>query len=291
MKKIAVIGIGYWGKNLIREFSKISHVKTCVSLGNSENLKWVEENFPEIKTTLNLNDVLHDSEIEAVVLATPIKTHYRLSKKFLDAGKHVFVEKPICEKYSNAKKLSFLAKKKKLVLYTGYVFNHHQVFQKLKIFLKTDPVQFISLNWFQKSSKENIVYDLISHEISILFDLFGVPKKISKKTHVNIYPNSDFFTLQIGFDNSNALIYTNRINEIKQKIALIKTQKNSFMWLDNSLFKIKNGQFELIFKQTKTPLEIECERFLQIVERTPHDYSNLEHSVLVTKYLEKINHM
>ena len=63
------------------------------------------------------------------------------------------------------------------------------------------------------------------------------------------------------------------------------------MWLDNSLFKIKNGQFELIFKQTKTPLEIECERFLQIVERTPHDYSNLEHSVLVTKYLEKINHM
>ena len=111
MKKIAIIGLGKWGKNLIRDVSKISCVKKCSSLGNSNNIKWLKKKYPSIQYTYNLKEIFADKEIDAVIIATPINTHYNLVKKALLAKKHVFVEKPLSSTLSNAEELIKIAKK------------------------------------------------------------------------------------------------------------------------------------------------------------------------------------
>jgi len=114
MKKLGIIGIGNWGKNLIRDISKISCVKKCSSLGNPKNISWLKKKYPSIQHTCNLKEIFDDKEIDAVIIATPINTHYNLVKKALLSKKHVFVEKPISSTLSKAEELIKIAKKNNL---------------------------------------------------------------------------------------------------------------------------------------------------------------------------------
>mgnify|MGYP003994117809 CR=1 FL=1 len=81
MNKIAIIGIGNWGKNLVRDFSKISDIKKCTSNGNIQNIEWLKKNYPSIDYVNNHKEIFNDEEINAVIISTPIKTHYTLVKK------------------------------------------------------------------------------------------------------------------------------------------------------------------------------------------------------------------
>ena len=126
MKRIAVIGIGRWGKNLIREFSKFAIISKCVHQGNLENMKWLDTNYPEISSTTNIADVLDDPKIDAIVIATPINTHYKIIKNALESGKNVFVEKPMTQTTSEADNLIKIAKRKNLSLFVGYIFMYNE---------------------------------------------------------------------------------------------------------------------------------------------------------------------
>ena len=95
LNKLGIIGIGDWGKNLVRDFSKISYIKKCTSSGKRENINWLKKNFPHIQYVNKSKEIFSDDEINAVIISTPIKTHYSLIKKALLSKKHVFVEKPI----------------------------------------------------------------------------------------------------------------------------------------------------------------------------------------------------
>ena len=77
MTRVGIVGIGKWGKNLLKEFSKISVIPICVTKGNSQNNKWLKTNYPKIKSTKNYYEILHDENIDAVIIATPIKTHFK----------------------------------------------------------------------------------------------------------------------------------------------------------------------------------------------------------------------
>ena len=116
MKQIGIIGMGKWGKNLIREFTNFAEISICVTTGNQENRKWIQKNFPKTKFSTNLNSILSDNNIDAVVIATPISTHYALIKKSLESGKHVFVEKPMAQTVTQINNLIKIAKKKELNL-------------------------------------------------------------------------------------------------------------------------------------------------------------------------------
>jgi len=93
MKKIAIVGLGNWGKNFVREFSKLSEISICYTKGDTRNLKWLKKNYPSIKHTNKYDDILKNNTIDAVVIATPIKTHYRLTTKALKSGKIFFFQK------------------------------------------------------------------------------------------------------------------------------------------------------------------------------------------------------
>ena len=88
-----IIGIGNWGKNLIRDLSKYGHIEKCSSTGSQNNIRWVKNNYPSVKYVSDKNKIFNDNKINVVVISTPIKTHYSLVKKALLAKKHVFVEK------------------------------------------------------------------------------------------------------------------------------------------------------------------------------------------------------
>ena len=109
--KIAIVGIGRWGKNLIRDFSKLVQVKTCVTTGNRKNLAWLQQNYPDIIHTTDIHEILKDPSVDAIVIATPINSHFSIAKKALESKKHVFVEKPLTKTVGETQKLIKIAKK------------------------------------------------------------------------------------------------------------------------------------------------------------------------------------
>jgi len=97
MNELAIIGLGTWGRKLLSEFAKYNRIKICCTNGDKKNVEWLQRKFPEIKHTTNYQTILDDPKIIGIVIVTPIKTHYKLVKKALNAKKHVFVEKPFAE--------------------------------------------------------------------------------------------------------------------------------------------------------------------------------------------------
>ena len=133
MISIAIIGIGHWGRNLIRDFSKFCEVSYCFGKGNPENLAWVQNNFPQIKIAESIEQVLNGRKVDAVIVATPVGAHYQIAKKALLANKHVFLEKPPTTSAKQSAELLRIAKQKKVLIFTDNTFYYHPVFTKLKV--------------------------------------------------------------------------------------------------------------------------------------------------------------
>ena len=131
IKQIAIIGMGKWGKNLIREFAKFSKVKTCITTGNRKNIVWLKENYPDTNHDTDINKVLNDPDIDAIVIATPINSHFTIARKSLKSKKHIFVEKPLAKTSNQIEKLIEIANRNKLCLFVGYVFLYNEIFKMI----------------------------------------------------------------------------------------------------------------------------------------------------------------
>ena len=112
MLNIGVIGCGYWGPNLIRNFRSLSEcqVKLACDL-DRDRLAHMSRLYPEINTTTDFEDLINDADLDAIVVATPVWSHFELGKKSLAAGKHTFIEKPMASSVSQCKELMDLAEK------------------------------------------------------------------------------------------------------------------------------------------------------------------------------------
>ena len=290
--KIAIIGLGRWGKNLLREYSKICLVPVCVTKSDRNKINWLKNNYPTVKHTNRFVDVLNNENINAVAIATPIKTHFDLAFRALRAGKHVFLEKPIATTSHDAKKLLELANYKKLVLFVGHVFLYHPVLTKLKSIIKNEPVQYARLNWLNFGSfKEDILLDLVSHEISIILELIGTPKRIVWIDNKKIIKNSDLVTLQLFFrGKKNCIINTNRTSTYKKKSITIITSKNLFIWEDDTLHKFdrKKLSIDTVYRSKKTPLELECKEFIKSINGNKKKLVNARKAMKVISILEMI---
>ena len=181
---IAVIGAGYWGKNLVRNFYKLGVLKTVCDI-DKKSLLYLKRIYPEINITQNINKVVIDKDIKGVVIAAPAVTHYKLTKKFLLAGKDVFVKKPLALKLEEAKKLVKLAQKKKQILMVGHLLLYHPAVVKLKQIVKNGTLGKIRyiysnrLNFGKLRTEENILWSFALHDISVIIELFSkLPNKI-----------------------------------------------------------------------------------------------------------------
>jgi UDP-2-acetamido-3-amino-2,3-dideoxy-glucuronate N-acetyltransferase len=286
MNKIGIIGIGNWGKNLVRDFSKISDIKKCTSKGNIQNIKWLKKNYPSIEYVPNYKEIFNDNEINAVIISTPIKTHYSLVKKALLSKKHVFIEKPLCSKVSEAQELIKIAKKNNVFLFVGHIFLFNEVLKKLIEILKKEKITYIEFQWNKFGTfDEDIFLNLLSHDISIILKLFGKPKKINVQSSFGFVSKCDIVTLNVKLSqNLECQIYLNRYSDKKQKTVKIFTDKNVYIWNDLKLYKNnkKSSTFKLIYESKLTPLEIQCKNFIVELNKSNNsfEYANLAKDVI-----------
>ena len=286
MKKLGIIGIGNWGKNLVRELTKIHCIKKCSSNGNLKNIRWLKKNYPSIQYVSDSKEIFADKEINAVIIATPINTHYKLVKKALLSKKHVFVEKPISTNLSEAEELIEIAKKNNLLLFVGHIFIFNEIFKKLIQISNRENITHLNFLWNKFGTfDEDIFLNLVSHDLSIILALFGKPKKIKLINKFGVISKCDVVTLILELPNKKTCqIHVNRCSSHKQKHVTIFTQKNIYIWDDLSLFKNnkKTNSFKLVFQSKYTPLEIECKEFVKKLNETniSSEFANIAKDVI-----------
>src|SRR3954471_16183165 len=131
--KAAVIGAGYWGPNLIRNFLALDEIETVVACDvDQERLKVMRRSFFGIETTSDAAELIDRPDIDIVVISTPVSTHFELARRALEQGKHCFIEKPITATAREAEKLIELAERKRLKLFVDHTFIYTGAVQKMK---------------------------------------------------------------------------------------------------------------------------------------------------------------
>ena len=133
MLNVAQIGIGYWGPNLLRNLSANPKckVETVIDLSD-ERLKFVSNNYPNVKTSHQFSSALDNKNIDAIIIATPVETHFDLAMKCLDAGKHVLIEKPMARSVKEVNMIAEIAKTNNLTAMVGHTFLYNSAVHKVK---------------------------------------------------------------------------------------------------------------------------------------------------------------
>ena len=292
MKNLAIVGIGYWGKKLISEFSKIANIKFCYSQGNISNINWLHRNYPKIKFCKNFQDILNDSAIDGIVIASPIGTHFEYALKSLKSKKHVFIEKPISTTKKQGQTLLAIARKNNLEIFVGHIFLYHPVLSKLKKLMKKEKISSIYLGWHRFGPfKEKISLDLLSHYIIILKEFFNQPKKLIIKSKIGCVTNCDILSLHVKFQKKvNCVIEINRVSYHKQREIIIKSDKNLYKWEDDILLKFskKDEIFKEYYSSALFPLQIECKKFLKNMTLKNKNYNNTEKSIQTVSIIQNL---
>lgn len=193
--RVGVIGYGYWGPNLLRNMAETSgaQVVACSDL-DPDRLALARNRYPTLRTTTDYLDLLADDCIEAVLIATPVSTHYHLAKQALEAGKHVLVEKPLAPCAAQCQELANLAAARGLTLLVDHTFLYTGAVRKIKELIDADELGDIyyydsvriNLGLFQHDT--NVIWDLAPHDVSIMaYLLKKVPESVSAvgASHVN----------------------------------------------------------------------------------------------------------
>lgn len=247
---VAVIGCGYWGPNLIRNFSSLPgcRVKRICDV-DDKRLEHMKRLYPAVEPTRNVDEVVHDAEIDAVVVATPVHLHHDLGLRSLLAGKHTFIEKPMAPSAGQCNELVELAHKKKLTLMVGHTFIYSTPVRRIKEIVDSGEIgeiQYISsrrlnLGLFQKDI--NVAWDLAPHDISIILYLLGRPPvsiNCQGKAHVN-RDIEDVTNMSLNFDNGGfAIVHSSWLDPNKVREMVIVGSRKMIVYNDNEpLEKIK----------------------------------------------------
>lgn len=242
MKKhsIAVIGIGYWGPNIVRNLLKISSIKDIYVCDiKKDNLFRIKKNFPNIITT-SLSALLSNKKITAAIIATPIESHFYLAKKVLSVQKHALVEKPITASAKETQELINLAKKQKKILMVGHTFVYSEAIKKIKETLnakKLGKIYYydstrINLGLLQKNV--NVVWDLAPHDLSIINYLFS-EKVLSVQAFGSKFIEGNYEMAHIFLrleKNISAHIYISWLSPVKIRSILIGGNKKMISYND-----------------------------------------------------------
>jgi predicted dehydrogenase len=204
-KNIAVIGCGYWGKNLVRNFAELGALNTVCD-SSPEVLSKIGSQYPNVQKETSLETVLANKDIQGVVISSPAVFHYSMVKQALLAGKDVFVEKPITSKSSEAGELVELAEKRKRILMVGHLMLYHPAIHTLKRHIQSGDLGEIyylystRVNLGQVRSDESALWRLVPHDISLfLYLLDAAPEVVSAQGISYVQPHLEdvvFITLQ-----------------------------------------------------------------------------------------------
>ena len=244
MLRLGVIGYGYWGPNVVRNFLAHHDCKVVTICDKSSAaLTRVMAAHPGIGVTTNPDAVLLATDIDAVAIVTPVSYHYELAKKALENGKHVFVEKPFTATSSEAEELIELADRRGLQIMVDHTFLFTGVVRKIKQLIDEGTLgrlyyydsTRVNLGLFQHDV--NVLWDLAPHDLSIMDYLIGVEPELVVATggaHVNNLENIAYLTVYFP-DNVLAHINVNWLSPVKMRTTLVGGQKRMLVWNDLDL--------------------------------------------------------
>jgi predicted dehydrogenase len=200
---IGIIGCGYWGPNLVRNFSSLSNCKVkTVSDIKPGRLDYIKKEFPFIETTKNYKEIIHDKSLHAICIATPVTTHKDLAEEAIFFGKHVFIEKPMTFSSEDAESIVSTSKKLNKKVAVGHVFQYAPAVRKIKSLLKSNAIGKVlhitstRINLAPPESEVDVIWDLGSHDFSILLHLLGeIPWKVSSNRDTFILDDADSFSI------------------------------------------------------------------------------------------------
>ncbi|MCD6379360.1 Gfo/Idh/MocA family oxidoreductase [bacterium] len=301
MLTIGIIGCGYWGPNLIRNFFNLEdvRVKICSDL-LEKRLNHMKHIYPTTEISKDYKDIMNDPEIDAVVVATPVSTHFRFAEEALNAGKHVFCEKPLTDKIEDGIKLVKLAERKGLTLLVGHTFVYTAAVNKIKELIDSGELGEIyyiassrlNLGLFQKDI--NVIWDLAPHDISIMNYVLGsVPIAVSSSGFSYIrsgiedvgfltlrYPDSIIANLHVSWLNPNKIRTTTVVGSKKMLVYDDISSLEKIRIYDKGVDVIPHydtfGEFHLSYRYgdidipklaDAEPLKVECQHFVDCINK------------------------
>ena len=247
--KVGVIGLGYWGPNLVRNFSALPDVEKVVACDQrTERLQFIKNKFPAVELTNNADDVINGNS-DIVVIATPVYTHYNIAKSCLEAGKHIWVEKPFTATTSEAESLIEIAEKRNLKIFVDHTFIYTGAVRKMKELVDKGELgkilyfdsERINLGLFQRDV--NVVWDLAPHDLSIMNYVLGNHKieAVCSNGIANFNGKENIAHLSIYFeDNCFAHFHVNWTSPVKIRRMIVGGDKKMLVFDDMENFeKIK----------------------------------------------------
>jgi predicted dehydrogenase len=241
MIRIAVIGYGYWGPNIVRNFNFVDGAEVVYVCDLDANrLNKVSKTYPKVKVTTDCNEVISAADVDAVAIVTPVYTHYELAKKALQNGKHVFIEKPFTSSVAEAEALVELAARKNLTIMVDHTFLFTGAVRKIKEVVEENMLgnlyffdsTRVNLGLFQHDV--NVLWDLLPHDLSIMDYVIGESPRAILATgtaHLNSHEDTAFVTIyfsssMIGHFNVNWL------SPVKVRNIMISGDKKMLVWND-----------------------------------------------------------
>ncbi len=241
MIRVGIIGYGYWGPNVTRNFQTVNDCRVAMVCDvGPQCLRRAQQTYPSVKVTSDAHEVTCSPEIDAVAVVTPVWTHFELAKAALENGKHVFVEKPFTSTAAQAEQLIELAAAKNLqimvdhtFLFTGAVRKIRQLIDEgtLGKLLYYDSTR-VNLGLFQHDV--NVIWDLAPHDLSIMDHLVGKsPESLvaSGQIHLNGFEDLAYMTMYFS-GNMIAHINVNWLSPVKVRTTLIGGEKRMVVWND-----------------------------------------------------------
>lgn len=320
MINIAVVGLGYWGPNLARNFDKLadSNLYACCDLGNG-NLDVAKDSYPKIKYSEDFNEIIDDPKVNAVVIATPAKTHYELVKKALLKDKHVYVEKPFTLNVAEAEELVELVKKKDKKLMVGHLLEYHPAVEKLKELIDNGELGNIYYLYSQRVNlgkirqDENALWSFAPHDISVILYLLGtepvnvsvrgngyLQDKIEDVVFVSLYfPNRVIAQLHLSWLDPHKIRKLTIVGsekmvvfddmESEEKIRIYDkgvTKNNKYFVSYDEFLTLKFGDILIPHITMSEPLKRECQHFLNCIKENKTPRSDGKDGLRVVKVLD-----
>ncbi len=310
INRVGMIGLGSWGKNIYRNLETFNVLKKVYD-SNTENLN----NTVTFKKKIanNANEIILSKDIDSIVIASPADTHKNYIIKSLLNNKNVFVEKPLCLSLKDAMEIKKLASEVNKIVFVGHLLHYHNGFNELKNTIKLGKIgnlQIIKanrLNFGAIRQKESVLFDLASHDISMIL---SITEAIPKKVEVNaIFKNSeniaDYINVLLYFENDLiAVINSDWISPYKEHRFSVLGSKGSLIFDDTKDWPNKlimnpsyfNKENKINYKPEKAvnifneePLKKEIERFLQCIENNYKPTTDIDEAINVQVVLDMID--
>ena len=299
--KAGVVGCGYWGPNLIRNFSSLPDCSLKMMCDVSENrLVYLKSHYPEVEGEMNYNHMLNGAGLDAIIIATSVRSHYPMAKASLLAGKHTFIEKPMAASSQECEELIDIAEKNGLVLMVGHTFLYSPAVKKIKEIVQRGDIgeiryicaRRLNLGLFQKDI--NVAWDLAPHDISIILHIMEKEAvTINCQGSAHITPGvEDVTTMWLNFPGDrSAIIQSSWLDPRKIREMTIVGSKKMIVYDDVSpLEKIRvfdarverpphydtfaefhyayhYGDVHVPYIKQEEPLKTECQHFLDCINQ------------------------